>query len=186
MFEYNEYIELKKIVYLLRNTKIQSTFDPDTQDQELSMWDILDPNIKRVYENDIMYFRRRLGFKNSIAEMSMTQTDQSNYTCQNKKPNRKKYYAHPVSLEYAAEDFGLMPASEFLVEEHIIQRELQNALYDAINTLDEKCKQVVILYYFQGLSERAIASKLSICQKAVNNRKKKALGILKERLKNFE
>lgn len=160
MFEQDEYRKLKTFIHSLK-----------TNEEWGKPWENLRPEIKRVYENDIKYVRRRLGTPSSDQDKGPNQ-------------NRKKYYAHPYSLEQAEEDLGLMASNSFSVEEYVLKKELGQALRSAINSLDVNYRQIILLYYFGGQSEGEIGNKLGICQKTVNNRKRKALRLLKKTLED--
>ena len=57
---------------------------------------------------------------------------------------------------------------------------------DAIKKLDVKLQEVVVLNYFEDMSQTQIANKLGISQMQVSRRLKKALNKLYELIRNYE
>lgn len=105
--------------------------------------------------------------------------------CMGKCSECKEYRSGaPLSLEQFIEN-GYTLTSHISVEEQIIKNELYQALYTAIDTLDEKDKLIILLYFFEEKTERQIANLLGLHQKSVNYRKNKSLEKLKELLKDF-
>lgn len=98
--------------------------------------------------------------------------------CRYKEPRKA------LSSEQMIEDGIPLPAAQFSIEEYIQQKELREALYAAIETLDERDKRIIILFS-QGRTEREIAAEMGCPQKTVNNHKHKAFARLKELLKDF-
>lgn len=164
MFEYESYMEIKRIIYQL---------------YKAGEWDPLDPKIKNVYWNNLKYWQRRLGINEE--DNVEPEREQRN----NKNPDRKKYYDHPLSLDRAKDELGFLPISPFSVEAYVIQKELYQALNAAIENLESEQRQIILLYYFEDHTETQIAIELGVCQKTVNNKKQKALERLKELLKDF-
>lgn len=164
MFEYETYMEVKRIIYQL---------------YKAGEWDSLDPEIKRVYQNNLKYWQRRLG----IDEENNVEPEKEQQN--NKKPDRKKYYDHPLSLDRAEGELGFLPISSFSVEAYVIQKELYQALNAAIENLGNEQRQIILLYYFEDETETQIGIELGVCQKTINNKKQKALDRLKELLKDF-
>ena len=72
----------------------------------------------------------------------------------------------------------------FSLEDHIIELELSEALKDAVSALSEQNRTIIILFS-EGATERAIAAKVGMSQKGVNNRIHKIINILRESLKGF-
>jgi RNA polymerase sigma factor (sigma-70 family) len=60
---------------------------------------------------------------------------------------------------------------------------LRVSIYQGIEKLRPKCKEVFMLYYFKRLKNREIAERLGISEKAVEKRKTKAYHILKMEIK---
>lgn len=92
----------------------------------------------------------------------------------------------PLSIEQMVEDGSDVRSLTFpSPEESAIRQELYQALYRAISSLDEKLQQVIVLCYFERMTEREAADILGVAQKTVNNRKHRALAILREILQDF-
>lgn len=90
-----------------------------------------------------------------------------------------------LSLDSYEETNGALPDNySTSVEEYIEQKNLHEALHSAIDTLESKEKEIVLLCK-EGKTERDIASIIGACQKTVNNHKKKAFSKLKEKLKDW-
>lgn len=105
--------------------------------------------------------------------------------CMGKCSECKEYRSGaPLSLERLAKNI-LTQTPQMSVEEQIIKKELYQALYTAIDTLDEKDKLIILLYFFEEKTERQIANLLGLHQKSVNYRKNKSLEKLRELLKDF-
>lgn len=166
MFEYETYMEVKRIIYQL---------------YKAGEWDSLDPEIKRVYQNNLKYWQRRLGIDDEYDGLKLEKGLQND----SKKPDRKKYYDHPLSLNRAEGELGFLPISPFSVEAYVIQKELYQALNAAIENLGNEQRQIILLYYFEDETEAQIGIELGVCQKTVNNKKQKALDRLKDLLKDF-
>ncbi|MEM6831331.1 MAG: RNA polymerase sigma-70 factor [Bacteroidota bacterium] len=63
-----------------------------------------------------------------------------------------------------------------------VTEELIERMYEAVQTLPEKCKEVFQLSRFKGLSHKQIAEKLSISTKTIENHITKAMRILRKEL----
>lgn len=90
----------------------------------------------------------------------------------------------PLSMDQMDEN-GMLPQDCFSVEEYIEKQELYQALYAAIDMLDEKDRQIILLIFLEGHSEWETGEIISLSQSTVHYRKGKALKILKEFLANF-
>ena len=90
---------------------------------------------------------------------------------------------NPLSLD-ALSETGTEAVDVFSLEDHIMELELSEALADAINALGEK-NRTIILLFGEGVTERAIAAKVGMSQKGVNNRIHKIIDILRESLQDF-
>jgi RNA polymerase sigma-70 factor (ECF subfamily) len=65
------------------------------------------------------------------------------------------------------------------------EQELEQRIYDALQALPEKCREVFMLNRFEGLKYAEIAEKLSISVKTVETQMSKALKILREKLIDY-
>lgn len=88
------------------------------------------------------------------------------------------------SLDSFLEDFGFEPAAKVDVADLVADKLLLEELYVILNELDRDSRRIIELYSI-GLSEREIATKVGVSQKAVNKRKIKLFTLLQEKLKNF-
>ena len=132
------------------------------------------PGVKKVYQNNVQYWRLRL----PEYENDDKKGDSKNH-------NRKKYYDHPTSLDKATEEFGLMPADSFSVEDYVVRKELYQALYAAIDNLEEEPRAIIILLYFEEKSEDDTAAELGLTKGKVHYQKGKIIEKLTEILKDF-
>lgn len=90
----------------------------------------------------------------------------------------------PLSTEKLAED-GILSENGLSVEAYIEQKELHQALYAAIDTLGKIDRQIILLIYIAGHSEREIEDLVGLKQSSINLRKRNALKKLREILKDF-
>ena len=65
------------------------------------------------------------------------------------------------------------------------EQELEQRIYDALQALPEKCKEVFMLNRFEGLKYAEIAEKLNISVKTVETQMSRALKILREKLADY-
>ena len=65
------------------------------------------------------------------------------------------------------------------------EQELEERIYDALQALPEKCREVFTLNRFEGLKYAEIAEKLGISVKTVEAQMSKALRILREKLIDY-
>jgi len=76
--------------------------------------------------------------------------------------------------------------SNFLFPEHILeQKELHEKLIDAINQLDAPYKEVLILKYFVGLSEKEIIETINIKEGTIKSRLNRARTKIFSLLKDY-
>lgn len=67
-------------------------------------------------------------------------------------------------------------------ENHLIEMAQRNEVVDAINRLDEKFREVIMLSYFEGLSHTMIADHLGIPLGTIKSRIRQAVGQLRKLL----
>ena len=65
------------------------------------------------------------------------------------------------------------------------EMELEQRIYDALQALPEKCREVFTLNRFEGLKYGEIAGRLGISVKTVETQMSKALKILREKLSDY-
>jgi RNA polymerase sigma-70 factor (ECF subfamily) len=65
------------------------------------------------------------------------------------------------------------------------EQELEQRIYDALQTLPEKCREIFMLNRFDGLKYAEIAEKLNISVKTVETQMSRALRILREKLVDY-
>lgn len=90
-----------------------------------------------------------------------------------------------LSLEWGQEkniDIVLDESSN--PEKYVIRQELYQALYAAIDTLDFRDQEIIMLFA-EGKTEREIAEQVNLSQSRVNRRKEKIVNELRELLKNY-
>lgn len=149
------------------------------------------PGVKKVYQNNVQYWRMRLpGNEDDAGERTNRTDKKSDDTTSgkkdgHKKSNRKKYYGHPTSLDKAAEEFNFVPTDSFSLEDYVIQRELYQALYAAIHNLEKESRDIITLYYFEEKSEDETAAELGLTKGQVHYKKGKIIEELQKILKDF-
>ncbi len=65
------------------------------------------------------------------------------------------------------------------------EQELEQQIYDALQALPEKCREIFMMNRFEGLKYAEIAEKLGISVKTVESQMSKALKILREKLIDY-
>ena len=82
--------------------------------------------------------------------------------------------------------FEQLESSEFADgTDHLEEQELEQRIYDALQSLPEKCREVFTMSRFDGLKYKEIAEKLGISVKTVETQMSKALKILREKLIDY-
>lgn len=156
MSDYNDYMELRKYYF-----------------EYLSM-DIMTPEIKQLY------WRSLKGSERS-SRCRLENGTRCTASCRNCPRQRE---GAPLSLDALAEIGTEVDDRLFSLENHIVELELSEALNNAISTLSEQNRAIIILFS-EGVTERAIAAEVGMSQKGVNNRIHKIIDILRESLKDF-
>ena len=103
--------------------------------------------------------------------------------------NRKRKFAWrkriaaeiPVSKEQGLEAFS---ADENL-EQHMVSKEEQEAVWKAVYTLPEQLRIVILLYYMEDFKVAEIAEKLSLSISNVKSKLMRARRYLKQELEDF-
>lgn len=75
------------------------------------------------------------------------------------------------------------PAEEALALNNMIQAEVLGEIYAAIDSLPEHCRRISKMGYIEGLKNQEIADKLDISINTVKTQKKRALQLLRLKLK---
>lgn len=79
-----------------------------------------------------------------------------------------------------------LDSNEFIdASDRLEEQELEQRIYDALQALPEKCREVFSLNRFEGLKYSEIAEKLDISVKTVETQMSKALRILREKLIDY-
>ncbi|OLS02591.1 sigma factor-like helix-turn-helix DNA-binding protein [Tissierella creatinophila] len=91
----------------------------------------------------------------------------------------------PLSLNQAREEQGFEAKSETNVEEEVAYKILLDELLNILDELNDKDSKAMKLVLIEGLSEREVAKEIGMSRKTVNNRKKKYLPIIQEKLKDW-
>lgn len=99
--------------------------------------------------------------------------------CMNKIKERRVRAGHHQNIAYAS----VAEAND--TENRISQNELQQQIYEAIESLPPRCKEVFKLSRFERLSYAEIAGRLNISANTVETQMVKALRFLRERLRDY-
>ena len=87
----------------------------------------------------------------------------------------------PMSIE-ALTNAGVPLASGYSLEGDVEERLESWALYSALQTLDDLCREIVRLIFFCGYTERQAASIVGMSQNGVHQRKNRALQKLRKQM----
>ena len=79
----------------------------------------------------------------------------------------------------------LQEASQDSLEDRVIRQELYQQLHRAIDSLSKAERALILAIYFEGLTEREYARRISTSQPNVNNRRHKAILHLRKFLEEF-
>lgn len=91
-----------------------------------------------------------------------------------------------LSLDSLSEDAGFEPQSDYDAAAIYEKQELLEQLHKVLDELEDIDRNIVKLKFFEGMSEREIATVVGFkSHKSVSKRLKKALAELKEKLKDF-
>jgi RNA polymerase sigma-70 factor (ECF subfamily) len=88
---------------------------------------------------------------------------------------QRKYREHTLHLH-----------SDRFCNETIIEEELNYSIYQAIENLPPKCREILKLSRFDGKSHDEISAKLGITKKTINNQLGKAFKLIKKHLVDNE
>ncbi len=91
----------------------------------------------------------------------------------------------PLSLNQAKEEQDFEAISDTDVEEEAAYQILLGELLDVLDELSDKDSKAMRLILIDGLTEREVAKEIGVSRKTINNRKKKYLPIIQERLKDW-
>jgi len=89
---------------------------------------------------------------------------------------------HELSLEAFAEDGFELPSGDPLVDEIVADKILLDMLMSALDELAADERRLIDALYFDGKSERDVATEIGVPQTTLNYRKNKILKWLKEKL----
>lgn len=105
------------------------------------------------------------------------------------KNNDHSFYKHEIQMSNltGGEDDNYENFREFLetenIPENLVLSEMQRmALRQALCEMSEAERALILAIYFEGLTERQYAARTGLPQKTINNRKRRILKRLKEKL----
>lgn len=129
-------------------------------------------------------------FANQYYEMNRTYPSLDDYIEAgfNKKLS-KRFYSYVLNTNCTDFDLDEIDKHENInnsVEEEYQKQETKEALYAAINLLDDIDREIIRLTYFEELTICEIAATLNIGERTVKRRKHNSLEKLKEYLKDYE
>lgn len=91
----------------------------------------------------------------------------------------------PLSLDQANEEQDFEARSDINLEEEAAYQILLGELLEVLDELGDKDSKAMKLILIEGLTENEVAEEIGVSRKTINNRKKKYLPIIQERLKNW-
>ena len=71
------------------------------------------------------------------------------------------------------------------VLDELIKEERLNAMYEAIDSLEDEIDKRIINLFLENFTERKIDEVIGMSQKGVNKRKTKIIEVLREKLKDY-
>lgn len=95
-----------------------------------------------------------------------------NYISQNEMRNR-----HFKNMALQTEDS--------VIDDQVAAVELQNRIYECIESMPEQCKKIFKMNRFEGLRNEQIAHKLNLSKRTVETQISKALRILRKKLNDY-
>ncbi len=95
-----------------------------------------------------------------------------NYISQNETRNR-----HFKNMASQTEDS--------VIDDHVAAVELQNRIYECIESMPEQCKKIFKMNRLEGLKNEQIAQKLNLSKRTVETQISKALKILRKELNDY-
>lgn len=91
-----------------------------------------------------------------------------------------------VSLDSLYDKYEWEPTvQEESVLDELIKEERLNAMYEAIDSLEDEIDKRIINLFLENFTERKIAEVIGMSQKGVNKRKTKIIEVLREKLKDY-
>lgn len=91
----------------------------------------------------------------------------------------------PLSLNQAKEEQGFEAVSDTNVEEEAAYKILLDELLNILDELNDKDSKTMKLVLIDGLTEREVAEEIGVSRKTINNRKKKYLPMIQDKLKDW-
>ena len=91
----------------------------------------------------------------------------------------------PLSLNQAKEEQDFEAVSNTNVEEEVAYKILLDELLNILDELNDKDSRTMKLVLIDGLTEREVAKEIGVSRKTINNRKKKYLQMIQDKLKDW-
>ena len=89
------------------------------------------------------------------------------------------------SYERLLEEHNLPADEQTDIETIVLSRMMRQQLHEALRSLQEEERYLIIQLFYAERSERELAAELGLSQKAINKRRHKILGKLKKFLEKF-
>ncbi len=157
-------------IYNLNWRKVYSVCKYHVQDEDLAQ-DLVQDIFKSLWER-----RHKLDFKGEY----------ENYLVRAAKLKVFEYFRNEEIKRKHRESINMNASFlENTTEEQVSVSELSHKIGALIGSLPPQCNRVFNLSRFKGLSNKEIATALSITEKAVEYHITKALGLLRKNLKEF-
>lgn len=99
--------------------------------------------------------------------------------------NRCMNYIRDQKKFIDSESSEVMLEKESINDDHLEAAELESRIWNVIDDLPEKCREVFILNRFEGKKYAEIADQLKISVKTVEAQMSKALRVLRDNLKDY-
>lgn len=124
-----------------------------------------------------------ISYWNQRAHVTLNSVQIRNFLYVNVKNSCLKHLRHDKVVDKYIHLQDSDPVEEALALKNMIQAEVLGEIYAAIESLPENCRRISKMGYIDGLKNQEIADKLDISINTVKTQKKRALQLLRLKLK---